>query len=139
MADRPLSVLSFQKGRQRTVGGRWSLNIREGVSASHRFHLRLPWELDAEIRNFAHQHGLGVSSAIRLLVGRGLQTEALGSSAARALLDSAAALAALTAAEHAVLMVASVLPEGQRRMRELGAQAAAAAEERIGLFKESGQ
>ena len=50
-----------------------------------------------------------------------------------------AALAALTAAEHAVLMVASVLPEGQRRMRELGAQAPAAAEERLALFKDLGQ
>jgi hypothetical protein len=50
-------------------------------------------------------------------------------------LDSAAALAALTAAEHAVLMVASVLPEGQRRLRELSPAAATAAAERLALFK----
>ena len=105
------------------------------MSASQRFHLRLPLELDAEIRNFAHQQGLGVSSAIRLLVGRGLQMEALGSSASNALQDSAAALAALTAAEHAVLMVASVLPDGERRMHSLGNRAAQAAEERLALFR----
>jgi hypothetical protein len=51
--------------------------------------------------------------------------------------DSAATLATLCAAEHAVLMVASVLPEGQRRMRELGAQAAAAAEERLAAVREA--
>ena len=50
--------------------------------------------------------------------------------------DSPAALAALVAAEHAVLMVASVLPEGERRMRELGPQAARAAEDRLALFRE---
>lgn len=113
-----------------------SLNISEGVSASHRLHLRLPWVLDSDIRTFARQHGLGLGPAIRLLVGRGLQAEGQALAAPE---DSPAALAALVASEHAVLMVASVLPEGQRRMRELGVQAAAAAEERIALFKESGQ
>jgi hypothetical protein len=48
-------------------------------------------------------------------------------------------IAGLIAAEHAVLMVASVLPEGERRMRELGPRAAAAAEERLALFRESSQ
>ena len=47
-------------------------------------------------------------------------------------------IAALIAAEHAVLMVASVLPEGERRMHELNAQAAVAAEARLALFRESG-
>ncbi len=104
------------------------MNIREGVSASHRFHLRLPLAMDSEIRAFARRHGLGLSPAIRLLVGRGLQSESFGSASSQ---DSPAALAALAAAEHAVLMVASVLPEGQRRMHELSAQAAGAAEERL--------
>jgi hypothetical protein len=36
-------------------------------------------------------------------------------------------------------MVASVLPEGQRRMHELAPEAALAAEERLALFRESGQ
>ena len=51
--------------------------------------------------------------------------------------DSPASLAALVAAEHSLLMVASVLPEGERRMHELGAKAAAAAEDRLALFRES--
>ena len=106
------------------------------MSASHRLHLRLPLALESEIRAFARRHGLGLSPAIRLLVGRGLQIEASVPAASQ---DSPAALAALTAAEHSVLMVASILPEGQRRMRELSAPAAAAAEERLALFKESGQ
>lgn len=106
------------------------------MSTSHRFHLRLPLALESEIRAFASQHGLALSSAIRLLVGRGLQIKALAPAASQ---DSPAALAALTAAEHAVLMVASILPEGQRRMHELGSQAATAAEERLALFKETGQ
>ena len=49
--------------------------------------------------------------------------------------ESAATLAALAAAEHAVLMVASILPEGERRMRSLAGRAAEAAEERLALFR----
>jgi hypothetical protein len=44
-------------------------------------------------------------------------------------------LAALIASEHVVLMVASVLPEGDRRMRSLGERAALAAEERLALVR----
>ena len=51
--------------------------------------------------------------------------------------DPPASLAALVAAEHAVLMVASILPEGDRRMRELAPQAAIAAEERLTIFREA--
>jgi hypothetical protein len=136
MAKRPLSVLSFQKGRQRTLSGGSSVNIREGVSASRRFHLWLPWALNTEIQTFARQHGLDSSSAIRLLVGRGLHASEV--SAVDSSSDSPVLLAALTAAEHAVLMVASVLPEGQRRMHELAPQAALAAEERLARFGEPG-
>jgi hypothetical protein len=50
--------------------------------------------------------------------------------------DPPASLAALVAAEHAVLMVASILPEGEHRMQELAAQAARAAEERLALFRD---
>jgi hypothetical protein len=71
-----------------------------------------------------------------LLAGNALQSAADMPSARP---DSPAALAALTAAELAVLMVASVLPEGQRRMHELAPEAALAAEERLALFRESGQ
>lgn len=106
------------------------MNIREGVSASRRFHLRLPLDLETELATFARGHGLGLGPAIRLLLGRALQTELFEPVAS----DSAAALAALTASEHAVLMVASVLPEGERRMRSLAEPAARAAEARLALF-----
>lgn len=105
------------------------------MSTSRRFHLGLPWALDSDIRTFARQHGLGLGPAIRLLVRRGLQAEAKGLSAPDASQDSPAALAALLASEHSVLMVASVLPEGERRMRSLAGRAAEAAEERLALFR----
>jgi len=106
------------------------------VRTSRRFHLNLPSELESALTDFAHRRGLQLGPAIRLLVGEGLQS---ASDVPSAQLDSPAALAALTAAELAVLMVASVLPEGQRRMHELGAQAAVAAQERLALFRELGQ
>jgi len=36
-------------------------------------------------------------------------------------------------------MVAAVLPDGQRRLRELGPQAAVAAQERLAMFREAEQ
>jgi len=104
------------------------------VSTSRRYQLRLSAELALELEGFAQRLGLSLGPAIQLLIGRGLQAEAQATP--KWGLDSPAALAALTAAEHAVLMVASVLPEGQRRRRELAADAAIAAEERLALFKE---
>jgi hypothetical protein len=104
------------------------------VRTSRRFHLNLPYELESALTDFARRRGLQLGPAIRLLAGDALQSDAVAPSAR---LDSPAALAALTAAEHAVLMVASVLPEGQRRMHELAAEAAQAAEERLALFRES--
>ena len=98
------------------------------MSESRRFHLLLPAELEAQARAFGRGAGLGLSAAIRLLVARGLQAKLAGSSREPAL------LATLAAAEHAVLMVASILPEGERRRRELGQQASVAAEERLALF-----
>ena len=52
------------------------------------------------------------------------------------IVKSAAALAALTAAEHAVLMVASILPEGEQRIRALAERAGQAAEVRLATFTE---
>lgn len=115
-----------------------SLTIREGVSASRRFHFWLPSDLEADLMSYGHPRGLLLGPAIRILARRSLELEG-HRPAGVAPNDSPAALAALMAAEHAVLMVASVLPEGQRRMRELSAQAAAAAEERLALFKDAGQ
>ena len=112
------------------------MNIREGVRTSRRYQVRLSPPLYADLEAFATAHGLRLGSAIRLLVSRALADEAHPTNPSE---ESPAALAGLTAAEHAVLMVASVLPEGQRRMRELAPQAAIAAEERLSLFREPGR
>jgi hypothetical protein len=104
------------------------------VRPSRRFHLVLPAQLEAGIRGFAMRHGLSLAEAIRSLADRSLTTETTGNSAS--LSDSPASLAALVAAEHAVLMVASVLPDGEQRMHELGPQAAVAAEERLAMVRE---
>ena len=106
------------------------------MRTSRRFHLNLPSELESALSDFARRRGLQLGPAIRLLAGDALQSAA---DIPNASLDSPAALAALTAAELAVLMVASVLPEGQRRMRELAPEAAHAAEEHLALFRDSGQ
>jgi hypothetical protein len=94
----------------------------------------LPSELEADLKSYALQRGLSLADAIRSLAVIGLITERGGTLVAES--ETPGTLAALTAAEHAVLMVASVLPEGQRRMRELVSQAAIAAEERLALFRE---
>lgn len=99
------------------------------MRTSHRLHFGLPLELKTEIATFASERGLGLGAAIRLLV-----TESLRPNVRPIGQGAPAALAALLAAEHAVLMVASVLPEGERRMRELGQRASQAAEERLALF-----
>ena len=106
------------------------------MGISRRYQLRLAQPLSAEVEAFALQHGLALCQAIRLLIARGLDS---GTRQPHRSPDSMADLAALTAAEHAVLMVASVLPEGQRRMHELAPAAAAAAEERLAQFREPGQ
>src|SRR5205814_7494076 len=97
------------------------MNIREGVRTSRRYQLRLTPPLSTDLEAFAAAHGLRLGSALRWLVSRALTDEAHQANPPE---DSPAALAGLTAAEHAVLMVASVLPEGQRRMRELASEAA---------------
>ena len=107
------------------------------MSLSRRYQLRLSVPLASALREFACEHGLAVSAAIRLLVGNGLASEARRAETQGELPpDSPAALAALTAAEHAVLMVASVLPEGEERRRSLAERAVEAAEERLALFRQ---
>ena len=105
------------------------------MRTSRRYQVRLGLPLQTTLENFARQHGLGLCPAIRYLVGRGLEVEVSRLEGGETPGESAAALAALTAAEHAVLMVASVLPEGERRMRSLAERAAEAAEERLALFR----
>ena len=104
------------------------------MRTSRRYHFLLPSELEADLKSYALQRGLSLADAIRSLAVIGLITERGGTLVAES--ETPGTLAALTAAEHAVLMVASVLPEGQRRMRELVSQAAIAAEKRLALFRE---
>ena len=99
------------------------------MRTSHRLHIGLPLELKTEIATFAAERGLGLGAAIRLLVTQGLRPDVRHTEQA-----SPAALAALTAAEHAVLMVASILPEGEQRMQALAERAAQAAEARLAVF-----
>ncbi len=113
----------------------WSLFFREGVRTSRRFHLLLPAELEVDLQGYARRRSLSLAEAMRSLTAGALEAEHGEAVVART--DSPAALAALTASEHAVLMIASVLPEGQRRMRELAPAAALAAEERLAQFRES--
>ncbi len=112
------------------------MSTREGVGISRRYQLRLPAPLAVELETFAQEHGLGLGVAVRLLVGNALRIRGLPAATA-ALADSPAALAALTASEHAVLMVASVLPEGEDRRRSLAERAVEAAEERLALFRQT--
>src|SRR5260370_31165410 len=86
---------------------------REGVRISRRYQLRLPEPLASELETFACQRGVGVCPAIRLLVASGLRAEGGPLTAPDESRDSPAILAALPAAELAVLMFASVLPAGQ--------------------------
>jgi hypothetical protein len=115
------------------------MNSREGVRISRRYQLRLPEPLASELETFAAERGIGMCPAIRLLVASGLRAEGRPLTVPEESRDSPATLAALTAAELAVLMVASVLPEGQRRMRELAPQAAVSAADRLSLVRESGR
>src|SRR5260370_41750491 len=104
-----------------------------GVRPSRRYGLRLASPLSPDLEDFARHHELGWGPSIRLLIRRGLELEARSGRAALAS-DSPASLAALTAAEHAVLMVASILPEGEQRIRALAERAAEAAEARLAVF-----
>ena len=102
---------------------------------SKRFHLVLAGELDEALRAFAASRGLSLAEALRTLASRSLTAETSGPPATSA--ESPGTLAALVAAEHAALMVAAVLPDGRLLMRELAPEAAAAAEERLAIFREA--
>jgi hypothetical protein len=109
------------------------------VRTSRRFQLRLADRLAQELEDFAARHDLGLCASIRALVELGLKADLTSFIADGGPRDSPAALAALTASEHAVLMVASVLPEGERRMRSLAERATEAAGERLALFQPTSQ
>ena len=104
------------------------------MSASRRFHLFLPSELEARVRTFAFRRGQALAVALRELAAQALEASEQQSNTQP--IESPGTLAALVAAEHAALMVASVLPDGERRMQELAQQAAVAAEARLAMFRE---
>jgi hypothetical protein len=87
--------------------------------------VRLSPRLHADLAAFARRRGLGLAPAIRLLVGRGLENDGVPT----------ATLATLVASEHAILLVASIIPDGARRVREAAPHAIAAAEERLAMFE----
>jgi hypothetical protein len=102
-----------------------------GISRTRRLQVGFPAAQRSAIAERARCSGLSLSSTVRQLVAAALTTDPpVGGTN-----DSPASLAALVAAEHSLLMVASVLPEGERRMHDLGPQAARAAEERLALFR----
>lgn len=98
------------------------------MRTSRRYQLRLGEPLASDLDVFARRAGLAAGAAIRVLLRQALDVHAARGQ------DSPAALAALLAAEHAVLAVASVLPNGAQRMRDLETPATAAAEARLALF-----
>lgn len=112
----------------------WSLSFSGSVRTSRRYHFLLPSELEADLKSYARQRGRSLADVIRSLAVIGLIAERDETPLAQA--DTPGTLAALTAAEHAVLMVASVLPEGERRMHSLASRASEAAEERLALFRQ---
>ena len=107
------------------------------MSTSRRHDVRLPLALATQLEAFAQKHGLGLGSALRMLAVKGLEAENAapsGNSGANA--EQSAMLATLVASELAVLMVATILPEGEQRMRSLEGRACQAAEARLAMFSE---
>jgi hypothetical protein len=107
------------------------MSFRGYVSATRRIHFQLPSDIEQAVRAIGAESGFGLGPAIRLVLRRGLTAIEEGNCR-----NCVAALASLVASEHAVLMVAAVLPDGERRVQELGERAAVAAEERLAMFRE---
>jgi hypothetical protein len=109
------------------------MSFRGDVSAKRRIHLQLPAELEADIKAVGREHGIGLGPAIRVVLGRGIGRGIDRGPVAEACRDCEAGLAALLAAEHTLLVVASILPGGRSLIDGLAADAAAAAERRLGF------
>jgi hypothetical protein len=124
------SDLLSRKRRLSEVSDAIPRTRNELMGLSRRINLRLDAVQHAAVVAYGQQHGLRPSPAARHLIGEALAAAAPGGT------SQPASLAALVAAEHAVLMVASVLPEGESRMRALAERASAAAEARLAMFVE---
>ena len=101
--------------------------------SSRRLQVRFGRQLFADIGERARHNGQSLSAIVRQLVSMALTLDTEPGPRP----DSPAALAALVAAEHAALMVAAILPDGERRLHELAGEAAIAAEERLAAFRET--
>jgi hypothetical protein len=110
------------------------MSFRGYVSAKRRVHLQLPSDLERELRAVGQELGIGLGPAIRVVVGRGLDRD----EHQRPCRDCNAAVAALIAAEHSLLVVASILPQGKSLIASLCAEAGAAAEQRLALIEAAG-
>jgi len=94
------------------------------TSCGHRLQVAFRPEQLQSIVERAGRQGLSRSACVRQLVALGLSVSDRSD-------DSPTALAGLIAAEQAVLMLAALLPDGERRRRKLAIQAAAEAEARL--------
>ena len=102
------------------------------MGLSRRITLRLGDAEYGEIKLYASERGLRLGPSARALLVQALRVDA----ERRPVETATTALAALVAAEHAVLMVASILPEGESRISALAERASQAAEERLAMFAE---
>jgi len=93
------------------------------METSRRLQVRLPSDLVTQVEELADEHRISLSDAIRVLVARG--------AADRARSSEPLALAAAVASEHALLLLAGFLPDGEQRLAELSELAVTAAQERI--------
>ncbi|HEY8739889.1 MAG TPA: hypothetical protein VIN56_04800 [Candidatus Dormibacteraeota bacterium] len=110
--------------------------------AVHDFHVRLQHDEWEAVRVVAGRVRMPVSAAVRLLVLRGLDREAMEPSTATASRRRQPAdpgrdayvvsLAALLAAEHSLLVLKDMAPSGAERAARLEDQAGAAAQRRLG-------
>ncbi len=108
------------------------MSFRGYVRAKRRLHVQLPAELERELRTVGEDLGVGIGPAIRVVLRRWLESERGGTAR-----ESSAAVASLIAAEHALLVVASILPGGRSLVDGLADEATAAAGRRIALVDEA--
>lgn len=104
------------------------------TSKGHRLPIGFTAAQHAAIAERAEQRGLSLSATVRQLVSAALARDAEAGGKA----DSPASVAALIAAEHTLLVVASILPQGRSLIASLTAEAAAAAEQRLSLVEGPG-
>lgn len=94
------------------------------MGATHRLQTKVRPAQAERVAAYAQAHLLTTSAALRVLLARALEEDPLRTT-------EQVALASLVAAEHAVLIVGALFPEGDERPRRLAEQALQAAERRL--------